>query len=336
MDKLYSSTNAVGVVSEYLLAILNTNVHVYQVSPVLTLIEKHTTYALAELVGFENAPHMGGVAQPGGSASNSLSILVARNTKFPETKTDGYGSHKFALFTSKHGHYSVEKAAQMFGFGSKAVMTVPVDKEGRMIPSELLRLIKESREEGRTPFYVNATAGTTVLGSFDPFDELAEVCKQEELWLHVDGSWGGSFIFSEMLRKDRFKGIGKVDSIAITPHKMLGVPITNSFLVARDVRQFYAANVLDAEYLFHDNNADSAQYDLGHFTPQCGRKGDALNCSLAGYTMAVKVMRRSLSMPTIWQHTCTSCCQKTGISCWYLSSHCHVCKCVFTGRHKAS
>ena len=280
MDKLYSSTNAVGVVSEYLLAILNTNVHVYQVSPVLTLIEKYTTRALAELVGFEDAPHMGGISQNGGSASNSLSILVARNTKFPSTKTDGYGDKKFALFTSEHGHYSVEKAAQMFGFGSHAVTTVPVDDQGRMIPAELSRLVKESREKGRTPFYVNATAGTTVLGSFDPFEELAQVCKDEDLWLHVDGSYGGSLIFSEKLRKDRLRGLGKVDSFAITPHKMLGVPITCSFLVGRDMRQFYAANVIEAEYLFHQNNADTELYDLGHFTPQCGRKGDALKLFL--------------------------------------------------------
>jgi glutamate/tyrosine decarboxylase-like PLP-dependent enzyme len=280
MDKLYSTTNAVGVISEYLLAILNTNVHVYQVSPVLTLIEKHTTRALAELVGFEDAPHMGGIAQPGGSASNSLSILVARNTKFPCTKTDGYGTKKFVLFTSEHGHYSVEKAAQMFGFGSHAVQSVPVDDQGRMVPAELTKLVKQSRQKGETPFYVNATAGTTVLGSFDPFEELAKICKEEDLWLHVDGSYGGSIIFSEQLRKERMRGLGKVDSFAITPHKMLGVPVTCSFLIGRDMRQFYAANAIEAEYLFHQNNLDTDIYDLGHFTPQCGRKGDALKLFL--------------------------------------------------------
>ncbi|KIW00928.1 hypothetical protein, variant [Verruconis gallopava] len=280
MDKLFSSTNAVGVASEYLLAILNTNVHVYQCSPVLTLVEKYTARALAELVGFENAPYMGGICQNGGSASNSLSILVARNTMFPQTKTDGYGEKKFVLFTSKHGHYSVEKAAQMFGFGSHAVRSVPVDIEGRMIPTELSKMIKKSRESGETPFYVNATAGTTVLGSFDPFDELAAICKSENLWLHVDGSYGGSILFSENLRKDRMRGLCKADTFAITPHKMLGVPITCSFLIGRDMRQFYAANTIDAEYLFHQSNHESATYDLGHFTPQCGRKGDALKMFL--------------------------------------------------------
>ncbi|KAF2429485.1 glutamate decarboxylase 1 [Tothia fuscella] len=282
LDKLYGSTNAVGVLSELLLSILNTNVHVYQVSPVLTLIEKHVTRSLADLVGF-TGPRRGGISQPGGSASNSTSIIIARNTKFPETKTEGYGSRKFVLFTSKHGHYSVEKAAQMFGFGTNAVKSVDVDDEGRMLPEHLSQLIKESRERGETPFYVIATAGTTVLGSFDPLDEIAEVCAKEELWLHVDGSWGGPIIFSEKLRKDRMKGLEKVDSFAITPHKMMGVPLTCSFLVGKDTRLFRQANGVDAEYLFHGTNTNEEVYDLADSTPQCGRKGDALKLFL-GWT----------------------------------------------------
>jgi glutamate decarboxylase len=189
---------------------------------------------------------MGGISQNGGSASNATSIIIARNTKYPETKTEGYGDKKFVLFTSAHGHYSLEKAAQMFGFGSNAVKSVDVDDEGRMKPSHLKALIKKTREAGQTPFYVNATAGTTVLGSFDPIDDIAEICKEENLWLHVDGSWGGPFIFSEELRKDRLKGLEKVDSFAITPHKMLGVPLTCSFLIGKDLRLFHQANTLPA------------------------------------------------------------------------------------------
>lgn len=214
-------------------------------SPVLTLIEKHTTRALAELFGF-NGPHAGGISQPGGSASNQTSIIVARNTLFPETKEDGYGNRRFVLFTSAHGHYSLEKAAQMFGFGSKAVRSVPVDDRGCMIASELAKMVKNARDAGETPFYVNATAGTTVLGSFDPIDAIADVCQREKLWLHVDGSWGGPVVFSEKLRKERLKGCERADSIAITPHKMLGVPLTCSFLLGKDIREFHKANTLPA------------------------------------------------------------------------------------------
>jgi glutamate decarboxylase len=245
MDKLYASTNAVGVVSELLLSVLNTNAHVFQVSPAITLIEKHTTQLLARLFGY-TGPHAGGINQPGGSASNSSAIVIARNTLFPETKTEGLGGKRFVLFTSEHGHYSVEKAAQMFGFGSRAVRSVPVDKFGRMKVSELERMVKESKDAGETPFFVNATAGTTVLGSFDPFEEIASVCKTHGLWLHVDGSWGGTVVFNEDLRKSKLKGVEKADSIAVTPHKMLQVPMTCSFLVGRDIRLFWKSMTLPA------------------------------------------------------------------------------------------
>ncbi|KAF2267638.1 glutamate decarboxylase 1 [Lojkania enalia] len=281
MDKLYASTNAIGVVSELLLAVLNTNAHVYQVSPVLTLIEKHTANFLANLFGY-TSKDAGGISQPGGSASNSSAIIIARNTLYPETKTDGLGGRKFTLFTSAHGHYSLEKAAQMFGIGSKNVISVPVDSNGCMIPSELSRLVQESKDRGEVPFFVNATAGTTVLGSFEPFPAISSVCKQHNLWLHIDGSWGGCVVFNTAYRASRLAGAEMADSITITPHKMLGVPMTCSFLLGKDLRQFWNAMTLPAGYLFHspaDLVADI--YDLAELTPQCGRRADSLKLFLA-------------------------------------------------------
>ncbi|PSN62520.1 glutamate decarboxylase-like protein 1 [Corynespora cassiicola Philippines] len=285
MDKLYGATNAVGLVSELLLAALNTNAHVYQVSPVLTLIEKHTTKYLANLFNLPPT-HSGGISQPGGSASNSTAIVIARNTLYPSTKTDGNAAHRFSIFTSAHGHYSMEKAAQMFGLGSKNVIPVPVDAStGQMLPSELERLVGESKARGETPFFVNATAGTTVLGSFDPFAELSAVCRANNLWLHIDGSWGGSVVFSSAHRGERLRGADMADSIAVTPHKMLGVPMTCSFLLGRDMRQFRAAMTLPAGYLFHDE-AEAGEgvdqvFDLADLTPQCGRRADSLKLFLA-------------------------------------------------------
>ncbi|KAF1956458.1 glutamate decarboxylase-like protein 1 [Byssothecium circinans] len=284
MDKLYASTNAVGLVSELLLATLNTNAHVYQVSPALTLIEKHTTKYLANLFGFPPA-NSGGITQPGGSASNSTAIVIARNTLYPETKENGNGTHKFTLFTSAHGHYSLEKAAQMFGLGSKNVISVPVNpRTGQMLPSELERLVTESKDRGETPFFVNATAGTTVLGSFDPFPALSAICKHHNLWLHIDGSWGGSVVFNADYRSTRLKGAELADSIAVNPHKMLGTPMTCSFLLGRDLRQFRKAMTLPAGYLFHNASDDASAndiYDLADLTPQCGRRADSLKLFLA-------------------------------------------------------
>ncbi|KAI2792995.1 L-aspartate decarboxylase dtxS4 [Penicillium oxalicum] len=300
LDKLYASTNAPGVAAELILATLNTNVHVYQVSPALTVIEKFTGQQLASLFGLTGL-RAGGITVQGGSASNTTSIVIARNTLYPETKAEGNGGYRFVLFTSVHGHYSVEKAAQMLGFGSKAVWSVPIDRQGRMIPAELEKLVIQAQSEGRTPFYVNATAGTTVMGSFDPFPEISAICQRYNMWFHIDGSWGGPFIFSRR-QKHKLRGSELANSITINPHKMLGVPVTCSFLLAADMRQFHRANTLPAGYLFHNDEteqpasngashatdqeeADSAPevWDLADLTLQCGRRADALKLFL-GWT----------------------------------------------------
>ncbi|KAI4109029.1 MAG: hypothetical protein L6R37_000747 [Teloschistes peruensis] len=307
LTKLYASTDAPGVASDLILSVLNTNVHVYDASPALTIIEKATARALASLFGL-TGPHAGGISVQGGSASNTTSIVIARNTLFPATKKDGNTNRAFILFTSAHGHYSVEKAAQMLGFGSAAVWTVPVDRSsGRMRPPALESLIARARSEGKTPFYVNATAGTTVLGSYDPIRAISKICREQNLWLHVDASWGGPAIFSPELARERLDGAHLADSIAVNPHKMMGVPVTCSFLLGADLRQFHKANTLPASYLFHsdadsndaDGDGDGADvvgeggrpkekqshpseiYDLADLTLQCGRRGDALKLHLS-------------------------------------------------------
>ncbi|QSZ31165.1 hypothetical protein DSL72_000728 [Monilinia vaccinii-corymbosi] len=281
LDKLYSSTNAmqVGVISELILAVLNTNLHVFQVSPALTVIEKTTAKTFANLFGF-NGPHAGGISTQGGSASNTTSIIIARNNLFPETKQTGNASHEFVLFTSAHGHYSLEKAAQMCGLGTNNVISVPVDAQGRMIPSELNALIQKAQSENKTPFYVNATAGTTVLGSYDPFTEISHICKSHNLWLHIDASWGGPAIFSPA-HKGQLAGSHLADSLAVNPHKMMNVPLTCSFLLGPDLTKFHKANTLPADYLFHTISPGAEVWDLADLTLQCGRRGDSLKLALS-------------------------------------------------------
>lgn len=275
MDKLFASTNPIGVVAELLLAVLNTNGHVFHVSPVLTLMELHTSRAMAGLFGYRGE-HCGGLTLPGGSQSNTLSIVTARSTLYPETKEDGCGGYKFVLFTSKHGHYSVEKAAIMLGLGRSSVVAVDIDDKGRMMPASLEAAVVRAKGEGRTPFYVNATAGTTVLGSFDPFVEISAICKRNNMWMHIDGSWGGGVAFSTKYRH-LLAGSELADSVTINPHKMLGVPLQCSFLLAPDSRIFQRANSLKAGYLFHGDNEG---FDLGDSTMGCGRRPDAVKMFL--------------------------------------------------------
>lgn len=275
--------------------------HVYQVSPALTVVEKQTAKAFANLFGF-TGPRAGGISCQGGSASNLTSIAIARNALYPEAKTGGNASVSgpFVLFTSAHGHYSVEKAAVTCGFGSSAVWTVSVDEAGRMDASALRALVVRAKAEGKIPLYVNATAGTTVLGSYDPFEEISTVCREHNMWMHVDASWGGPVIFSGK-HKGKLAGSHLANSLTVNPHKMMNVPVTCSFLLTNDLSVFHRANTLPAGYLFH--GPDTSDYgveaeaaanlteekeeeyeevwDLADLTLQCGRRGDSLKLALS-------------------------------------------------------
>jgi len=273
MDKLYASSNAVGMLADLLLSVLNTNSHVFTVSPALTVIERKIAKQYATLFGFKG-PHAGGLTFNGGSWSNVTSLQMARSLLFPETKLQG-NVKKFAIYTSVHSHYSVEKAAILLGLGANAVFKIPVDEHGKMRVELLEPTIETSVEKGYTPLYVNATAGTTVFGAYDPFVEISKICKKHHLWFHIDGSWGGNTIFSNK-RKIALKGSELADSITSNPHKMLGVPTTCSFLLVPDEREFTQANSLGAPYLFHNIRDEDENFDLAKGTMGCGRRADSL------------------------------------------------------------
>ncbi|KAM0412614.1 hypothetical protein ACHAPD_009277 [Fusarium lateritium] len=297
LDKLYASTNAdlrlawyqtwfcpsstpMQVVNaRFLKQTTNTaQLHVFQVSPALTIIEKTTATTLAHLFGFTGA-RAGGISCQGGSSSNLTSLVVARNTLFPECRTEGNGKHDFVVFTSAHGHYSVEKSAMICGMGSNSVWPVPVNEVGCMKPEALRELVLKAKSEGKTPLYVNSTAGTTVMGSYEPFEEISKICKEFGLWMHIDASWGGPAIFSSK-HKYKLNGSHLADSLTVNPHKMMNVPVTCSFLLGPDMSIFNKANSTAAGYLFHTNDGGDF-WDIADLTLQCGRRGDSLKLALA-------------------------------------------------------
>lgn len=198
---------------------------------------------------------------------------------YPSTKTQGNGDYKFAVFSSTHAHYSVEKAAIFCGFGSQAVIKVDVFPDGTMIPNDLETKIIKAKEQGYTPLYVNATAGSTVYGSFDDFNSIADIAEKYGLWFHIDGSWGGNVAFSEKYRH-KLNGCHRANSITVNPHKALGVPTTCSFLLFPDQRILTEANSLNAPYLFHNSSSEEESWDLADGTMGCGRRPDALKLYL--------------------------------------------------------
>lgn len=216
---------------------------------------------------------------PGGSASNTLAVQTSLANVFPTYQEGGLLSLgvRPILFTSEQSHYSLDKAAISCGLGLGSVWKVPCNQFGRMDPKSLEQMISELSKDSKVkPFFVNATAGSTVLGSFDDLEEIGKVCEKHRIWLHIDGSWGGPVIFSNKW-KSLMQGSSRAQSVTMNPHKLLNVPHQCSFLIFRS-GSVLNANALDASYLFHSKGLKE---NAGMKTMGCGRRGDCLKMLLA-------------------------------------------------------
>ncbi|KAM4623669.1 glutamate decarboxylase 1 [Polymixia lowei] len=273
-NQLSSGLDVIGLAGEWLTSTANTNMFTYEVSPVFILMEEVLLRKMQSIVGWSE-DEGDGIFCPGGSISNMYSILVARYHFYPDVKTKGLGAApQLVLFTSEHSHYSVKKSAAVLGMGSDSVLVVTCDERGKMIPAELESSIITAKAKGLVPFYVNATAGTTVYGAFDPLSAIADVCQRHSLWLHVDAAWGGGLLMSKRHRA-KLQGIERAWSVTWNPHKMMGVPLQCSAILVKNKGLLQECNQLGAEYLFQSDKHYDVSYDTGDKTIQCGRHVDA-------------------------------------------------------------
>lgn len=273
-NQLWSGFDEAGFVGDVFASLANTSMYTFEVAPVATLMELELVRKLCSIVGY---PEGEGVFCAGGSHGNLMGMLCARDRAFPRAKSAGLaGEPPGTVFVSDQAHYSYAKAADQLGLGLDRVIRVASDGRGRMDPGALEREVSASLERGERPFLVGATAGTTVLGAFDPLPDLARVCRRHDLWLHVDGSWGGPVLLSERHRH-LLRGAELSDSFSWDAHKMMGASlICTAFLDRRrgTLQRVCATSEEDTGYLFHEEGA--AARDLGRVSLQCGRRVDAL------------------------------------------------------------
>ncbi|XP_039266440.2 cysteine sulfinic acid decarboxylase-like [Styela clava] len=273
-NQLFCGLDTYGFGGQILTDALNGAMYTYETAPVFIMMEKIVLQRMREFVGYKTG---NGTMCPGGTYSNMLAINLARYWKCPEIKHEGMSSTKpLVLFTSEQCHYSIEKSAALIGIGINNVISVTCDARGKMLPSDLERKIEETITEGKLPFMVNATAGTTVLGAFDPIEEIASICEAHNIWLHVDAAWGGASLMSEK-HKHLCKGIERSDSVTWNPHKLMMVPQQCSVLLVKRKEIMKECHSLNVPYLFQtDKRAYDPSFDVGHELIQCGRKVDVL------------------------------------------------------------
>jgi len=150
---------------------------------------------------------------------------------------------------------------------------------GRMVPAALETAVEEAIARGQTPFFIQATAATTVLGGFDLFNEVCDIAEKHNIWVHVDGAWGASIVLSPQHRH-LMAGVERCDSVSWNPHKMMGVPLQCSAFLCRHDDTLMPAHAYGAKYLFQKDKLNT-ELDTGDKSVQCGRKVDVMKLWLS-------------------------------------------------------
>ena len=257
------------IVASLLSDVRNTTMHSFAVAPSATIVETEMIKAISNLAGFPGY----GIFTTGGSNSNEMGFLCAREDALPGSAITGLSGQNLRAFTSSEAHYSVDAAANMIGIGTDALIRIPCI-DGQMDPLALDKAIIQEKQNGNLPFIILSTAGTTVRGSFDDVNAISEIAQKYGIWHHVDAAWGGAVLFSKKHR-NLLNGIEKADSFAFDAHKMIGSSMVCSAFLVQDesILPRTMSHTNQGDYLFDDQNKELS---LGRISPQCGRRADAL------------------------------------------------------------
>jgi L-2,4-diaminobutyrate decarboxylase len=264
----------VAVDADALASASNASMDTYDSGPATLAVEQWVVRALADLAGFGLAAD--GVLTPGGSISNLLAVLIARDSAAAAAGVDVRrrgveGLIRPVVFCSELAHFSVQRACAAVGLGEDAVITIPTDNDFRMRTDVLEN---ELRRPGRTPVAVVATAGTTDYGSIDPITQIAGLARRYGAWVHVDAAYGFGALFSDRLAP-LLAELPDADSVTLDLHKVGWQPAATSVLLVAD-RSRFAAFDQSVDYLNPADDIDSGLDGLLGRSLQTTRRPDAV------------------------------------------------------------
>jgi glutamate/tyrosine decarboxylase-like PLP-dependent enzyme len=219
-----------GVLAEALVAGLNPQLATLARSQLASKIELETVRWIGERVGWPAG--FNGTFTSGGNEANFSGIALALASSFPDSVEEGVASigAQPVLYASTESHHSLDKSAGLLGIGRKALRRIMVNEAAQLDLQMLDQAIDEDQASGRKPFCVVATAGTTNSGAVDDLVAISDICKRHRLWLHVDGAYGASAIFSDRHR-NLVRGVELADSLTIDPHKWLAMPFAAGLIL---------------------------------------------------------------------------------------------------------
>ena len=247
--------------ADFLTLGVNRFVNLSMASPGIAQIEQNVCRWICDLFGYPEEAR--GLLTSGGSMANLSAIVTARHAKLGEDFLDG------TYYVSEQAHVSLSKAARIAGLPRRALRTVPTDDQLRMDPVALREMVRADRAAGARPFLVVPSSGTTNTGAIDPVGAVADIAADEDLWMHVDGAYGGFFILTDRGR-ERFAGIERADSVTLDPHKGMFLPYGTGSLAVRDGEALRAAHHESAAYL-QDVDVEGDIPNFTEYSPELSR-----------------------------------------------------------------
>jgi aromatic-L-amino-acid decarboxylase len=269
------TTTSPGILAELITGALNVNAMTWRTAPAATELETLVLDWLRQWLGLP--AQFKGVVYDTASVSTMHALATARELAAPNTRKLGLSGRDlpiFRIYASDQAHSSVEKGAIAIGVGEENVQRVPSDAEFKMDVAALREMIARDFRNNFRPIAVMATVGTTSMASIDPIPDIAAVCRENKMWLHIDGAYGGGFALLPEF-KWITAGWSEADSIVINPHKTLFVPLDFSALYMRDVARLRALFAIAPEHV-HLRDPVGAEINYMDYGLQLGRRFRAL------------------------------------------------------------
>ncbi len=255
-------------------------------SPAAAELEIVTMGWLLKIFGFPFKKG-GGIFTSGGSMANLTAVVTARRIKCGDDFSNA------VVYLSDQAHSSNIKAIRVLGFRKEQIRIIPTDAEFKFSINKLKNAIAKDQIEGLKPFCLIATAGTTNTGTVDPFTEIAKICKDEDIWFHIDGAYGGAAILAKD-GKRLLKGINKADSLTVDPHKWFFQPYEMGCLLVKNHKWLSETFTEKPEYLrdIEGNTSEINFYDHGI---QLTRRFRALKFYMSVKTFGLTAFRDAIT-----------------------------------------
>jgi L-2,4-diaminobutyrate decarboxylase len=235
---------------------------------VINPLEKIVTNWFSKHLGFNEDAY--GFITSGGTLANLTALLTARANHVPEDIWKTGTKTRLAIMVSEQAHYCVDRAARIMGLGDVGIIKVPTNEHLQMKTELLEKLLIEAKLTGLHVFAVIGSACTTSTGSYDNLEAIADFCKKNSIWMHVDGAHGGVVALSERY-KHLIKGIERADSVIVDFHKVLLVPSLTTGVFYRNPKDSYKTFAQKASYLFATQDED--WFNSGKRTFECTKPG---------------------------------------------------------------